>query len=84
MRELLSTKSEYAKRGGTKWLLKSAYGISYLKVHSTDFFSNNRERSERTLKIGGEIPSKRNILYDIIMRRDLEKVDVALLQSSFE
>ena len=36
------------------------------------------------LKIGGEIPSKRNILYDIIMRRDLEKVDVALLQSSFE
>ena len=37
-----------------------------------------------SLKIGGEIPSKRNILYDIIMRRDLEKVDVALLQSSFE
>ena len=36
------------------------------------------------LKNGGEIPSKRNILYDIIMRRDLEKVDVALLQSSFE
>jgi hypothetical protein len=38
----------------------------------------------RTLKIWGEIPSKRNILYDITMRRDLEKVDVALLQSSFE
>ena len=36
------------------------------------------------LKFWGEIPSKRNILYDIIMRRDLEKVDVALLQSSFE
>ena len=53
-------------------------------VHSADFFSNNRERSERTSKIGGEIPSKRKILYDIIMRRDLEKVDVALLQSSFE
>ena len=43
-----------------------------------------RERSERALKILGEIPSKRNILYDIIMRCDLEKVDVALLQSSFE
>ena len=36
------------------------------------------------LKFWGEIPSKRNILYDIKMRRDLEKVDVALLQSSFE
>ena len=43
-----------------------------------------REHRERTLKIGEEIPSKRNILYNIIMRRDLEKVDIALLQSSFE
>ena len=37
-----------------------------------------------SFKNGGEIPSKRNILYNIIMRRDLEKVDIALLQSSFE
>ena len=55
------------------------YGVS--GIH---FLASTTSSYLCPLKIGGEIPSKRNILYDIIMRRDLEKVDVALLQSSFE
>ena len=55
------------------------YGVS--GIH---FLASTTSSYLCPLKIGGEIPSKRNILYDIIMRRDLEKVEVALLQSSFE
>ena len=72
---LIAARESYVVRARVHICMVCLESIFWLRRHHPFICS---------FKNGGEIPSKRNILYNIIMRRDLEKVDIALLQSSFE